>query len=114
MTFTAIRFAALLAVTIAAPLTSGLDDHLMNSAELPNQATILSGSVQDTSTVEPACNPLAAVGDVLSAVPVFLNAHGGFNSALEGAVASLDACTIQYFGEIILGAGQSPLGSLCR
>mmetsp|Transcript_18492 Transcript_18492/g.60530 ORF Transcript_18492/g.60530 Transcript_18492/m.60530 type:complete len:125 (+) Transcript_18492:61-435(+) len=124
MIFSAIRFFGLLAVAVAAPLASELDTHSTRSVELPNQATIASDTERDTNTKagapdtrdagEPTCDPLTAVGDVLGAVPIFLSAHGGFELALAQAVESLDGCTIQYFGQIILGAGQSPLGSLCR
>lgn len=125
MIFSAIRFVGLLAVAVAAPLASELDTHSTRSVELPNQATIASDTERDPNTKagapdtrdatgEPTCDPFTAVGDVLGAVPIFLSAHGGFEPALAQAVESLDGCTIQYFGQIILGAGQSPLGSLCR
>jgi len=71
-------------------------------------------AVRQGAEDEPVCDPLSAVTDVLMAVPVFLSANGGFEAALAKAVASLDGCTIKYFGAIILGAGESPLGSLCR
>ena len=68
-----------------------------------------------TTRVAPMdCNPLDAVGDLLEAVPIFLSANGGFEPALAKAAQSLDPCTMQLFGQIVLGAGNSPLGSLCR
>jgi len=44
---------------------------------------------------ETGCDPLSAIGDVFGAVPVFLSANGGFESALAAAVQSLEPCTIE-------------------
>jgi hypothetical protein len=126
MMFTAIRFLALLAVAVAAPPASELDTRSTSSVELLVQATVDSETPQDSNISagasasreatdgEHTCDPITAVSDVFSAVPIFLSANGGFEAALGKAVESLDGCTIQYFGQIILGAGQSQLGSLCR